>query len=189
MRGLAADGSAAERKALRVVICRVCPNVILLVRDMAHAVRIAAKGPLQRGSEFELVWEDMFNRKGALVPEFQHSDKLKAAIQASQRDAVKLPGLCRSRSALDVVLKHFSFAKQRFDSFSLPAAKVAIMLLPVGAVLAARASDVREKLENRRRAMQVLRMLTPKCCLAFGVDSRFRHHRPSVCPCMGSSSP
>ena len=55
VRVLAADGGAAERKALLTLVSRLCPNVILLIRDMAHAARIAAKTPLHNDATFGAV--------------------------------------------------------------------------------------------------------------------------------------
>ena len=38
------------------------------------------KDPLHHDKLFGKVWEELFNKKGAVVPNFQHSDKLKALL-------------------------------------------------------------------------------------------------------------
>ena len=169
---LAADGAAAARKQLVIVVQRMCPNVVLLIRDVAHAVRIAARDPLHHDEAFGQVWEELFNKEHSVVSDFQHSDKLKAGLTAAQHDVVRL-GNRDQRPPLDVILRHFSFAKQRFDSLAVPAAKVAIMLLPVAAVLATRASDMRLKKDLRERAVRALQLLKPKFCMALGLTADF----------------
>ena len=172
IRVLAADGSAAERRGLFEIIRTICPRVLLLVRDMAHAARIAAKGPLHNDEIFGHVWEELFNKQHALVPDFQHSDKLKALLQMAQQEVLPLRVPARDRP-IDTVLRHFSFAKQRFDSFAVPAAKVAIMLLPIATVLAIVASDHRVEMAKRTRSKGLLKHLTPKFCTALGLSADF----------------
>ena len=39
----AADGASKERRALALAIREVFPNVLIVIRDPAHAIRIASK--------------------------------------------------------------------------------------------------------------------------------------------------
>lgn len=174
VRVLAADGGAAERKALLTLVSRLCPNVILLIRDMAHAARIAAKTPLHNDATFGAIWEELFNKEHALVADFQHSDKLKALLQTVQKGVVRIPALPgQAQPAMDTVLKHLSFAKQRFDSFAVPAAKLAALLMPVATVLAHVSCDGRVQSIKRARAADMLKALTPRFCMALGLSADF----------------
>ena len=116
VRVMAADGSVAERRALQRIIQRTCVNVCMLIRDMAHAARIAAKGPMHGDEEFEAVWEELFNKKHALVPDIQNSDKYNAichvlrsttcACQAGLTALLRLTSfcnICHSRSSALIV--------------------------------------------------------------------------------------
>ena len=44
-RALAADGASKERRSLLLSTKEVFPNIAILIRDSAHAIRIAAKNP------------------------------------------------------------------------------------------------------------------------------------------------
>ena len=68
--------------------------------------------------------------------------------EAIQTSVLQINGV---KSPLTVVLKHFAFAKQRFDSTADPAAKVALMLLPLATLLAYLVTDERlKKVETER---------------------------------------
>ena len=45
-RVFAADGASKERRALLLVAEELFPNIVLLLRDSAHALRIAVRDPL-----------------------------------------------------------------------------------------------------------------------------------------------
>jgi len=109
--------------------------------------------------------------KNAVVPNFQHSDKLKALLVAAQKEGAKPVGLPSDLQPLGVVLECFSFAKQRFDSTVDPCAKMALMLLPVTTVLAFTASDARLKPEVRNRAREGLEFLTSKNVTGLGISA------------------
>ena len=57
---------------------------------------------------------------------------------------------------MDVALKHFGFAKQRFDSASAPARKYCCMLSAIVIVLIALAGDARKNKDVRQRAERLL---------------------------------
>ena len=46
VRRLASDGCAAERKMLFLCVQMICPNTVVVLRDYAHAARIAVKRPV-----------------------------------------------------------------------------------------------------------------------------------------------
>ena len=170
VRMLSSDGAASERKQLFYIVRQVCPNVTMIARDIAHAVRIAAQKPLHNDHVFGAVWEELFDKKHALVLDIQHSDKYKELLQAAQERVLAIPGALRP---MDVVLKHLSFAKQRFDSFAEPAAKLALMLLPVAVLLAHIASDERCETFRRDRAAHVLKLFKLEFCMAMGLSADF----------------
>ena len=89
------------------------PNVVLLLRDGAHALRIAIKDPLHFDGLFGEVWACLFDKRHALVPDVMNSKKWQDLLQNLQREVLRIPFESRP---LAVVLKHLRFAKQRFDS-------------------------------------------------------------------------
>jgi hypothetical protein len=145
-------------------------NLILVIRDSCHALRIAMKDPLHHDKLFGKIWEELFNKKGAVVQSFQYSDKLKALLVAAQRENAS-PVSLHTAQPLAVVLESFSFAKQRFDSTVDPAAKLSLMLLPVATVLAFVASDTRIKTPLRQRARRGLEFLDSKNCVGLGISA------------------
>jgi hypothetical protein len=129
------------------------------------------KDPLHHDQLFGNIWEQLFNKKGAVVPLFQYSDKLKALLVAAQRQGACPVVLPTSDQPLAAVLESFSFAKQRFDSTVDPKAKLSLMLMPVATVLAFLASDARVLNALRRRARDGLEFLTSKNCAGLGVSA------------------
>ena len=75
-RVLAADGCKAERRAFFFACIAIFPNVILVLRDPAHALRIACKNPLHLDDLFGEVWKEIFDSKNALVPNIQSRPQL-----------------------------------------------------------------------------------------------------------------
>ena len=148
----------------------ICPGVALLIRDFAHAARIAMQKPQQFDPVFDAVHTYLFNNgssahQHAVIPDIQHSDKLKGLLVAAQKLYLRIP--CQ-RNPLRVVLKHLSFAKHRFNSMADPVAKTALMLLPICTLLSTASCDARVKKEKRERAAQALQLVTPKFCLSLG---------------------
>jgi len=168
VRVFAADGASKERRALLMSVQEVFPNVSLLIRDAAHALRIAIKDPLHFDKLFGEVWEVLFDTRHALVPDVMNSEKWQDLLQHIQRVVLRIPAEDRP---LAVVLKHLRFAKQRFDSSADPMAKVALMLLPLATLLAYIGSDERHALSMRDRAKKILKKLDSKFCLAIGVSA------------------
>ena len=152
------------------------PNVLIVIRDPAHAIRIASKA-LHCDDVFGEVWHELFDARHALVPDLKNSDKWNNLLVAIQEDnnvrTVAVPGMSLPGmpQPLAGILKKVSFAKQRFDSTADPVAKVALMLLPVAVLLAYIASDVRNEKEQRERAEALLRKLDTKFCAAIAVSA------------------
>ena len=147
------------------IVQKMCPNVILVIRDNAHAVRIAMRDPRHFDGVFGHVQKRLFVQKHAVVPDLQNSHKLKDMLTAAQGACLRIPGRDRP---LDSVLRHFSWAKQRFDSVCDPLAKAACMLLPICTALSMASVDVRVKPEKRQRAADALKLFTPKLWVSRG---------------------
>ena len=75
-RVLTADGCKAERRAFFFACTSVFPYVILVLRDPAHALRIACRNPLHFDDLFGEVWQELFDSKNALVPNIQSRPQL-----------------------------------------------------------------------------------------------------------------
>ena len=168
VRTFAADGASKERRGLLMAAQELFPNVALLLRDSAHALRIAIKDPLHFDSAFGEVWELLFNERHALVPDVMNSEKWQDLLQHMQKTVLRIPMEDRP---LAVALKHLRFAKQRFDSSADPMAKVALMLLPLATLLAFIGSDERHKPAMRDRAKMILKKLDSKFCLTIAVSA------------------
>ena len=170
IRCLSSDGAASERKLMFRVVRTLCPGVALVIRDFAHAARIAVQRPQQFDPVFNAVHTHLFNnglseKKHAVIPDIQYSDKLKDLLVSAQQLYLRLPA---ERSPLKVVLRHLSFAKHRFDSMADPVAKTAVMLLPICTLLSTISCDNRVSKEKRERAASALQLFTPKFCLSLG---------------------
>ena len=74
-RVFAVDGASKERRALLLAVEELFPNVVLLLRDAAHAFRIAVKDPLHFDALFGDVWTRLFDQRHALVPDIMNSKK------------------------------------------------------------------------------------------------------------------
>ena len=55
------------------------------------------KNPLHHDEVFGNIWKELFDKKGACIPTFQHSDKLKALLVAAQKEDAKPVGLPATR--------------------------------------------------------------------------------------------
>ena len=180
-RVFAADGASKERRALFTAVREMFENVVLLIRDGAHALRIAIRDPLHYDTFFGEVWNELFDQRHALVPDVMHSNKWQDLLQNIQRVVFRIP--CEDRP-LAVVLKHLSFAKIRFDSSADPCAKVAFMLLPLAVMLAFIGSDERSKTEVRERAKKLLKRLDSKFALGIGVSADWGLVTQAFCCCL-----
>ena len=168
VRILASDGGAAERRSLFLSAKVFFPNADVAIRDFAHAVRIATVKPMQLVSLYEDVYEELINKRHALIPDLKYSEKWKKLLAGIQADVLRMPGLMLP-GCLQVVLRHLSFAKQRMDSCADPLAKLCLMLLPVALLLSAVACDERGQKEQRDRSAATLKKMTSQFLSAAGV--------------------
>ena len=64
-KGIVADG--ALQKTAHVLKLKAMPNVVLILRDPAHVIRIACKEPLHRTGRFEEQYKRLFGDRHALL--------------------------------------------------------------------------------------------------------------------------
>ena len=169
---LAADGASKERRPLFLAARDLFPNLLIIIRDPAHAIRKATTA-LHKDDVFGEVWHELFDARHALVPDLMNSQKwanLLVAIQEDNMRVVTMPGLPGAQP-LAGVLRNVAFAKQRFDSTAGPVGKIALMLLPVATLLAHMASDMRCERDIRERATALLKKFDTKFCTAIGVSA------------------
>ena len=167
---ISADGCPKERRGIFLVAREFFFNILIVIRDSAHAIRKAMTA-LHCDDVFGQVWHELFDAEHALAPDLMHSDKwhnLLVAIQEDNIRAVARPGVS---DPLESVLRNLAFAKQRFDSTAAPVAKMALMSLPLATLLAHVASDRRHEKPQRERATALLQKLDSKFCTATGVSA------------------
>ena len=160
------DGAAPALKCGRL-LTRHCKNLVWILRDPAHAVRTSLESPIQIVDCYASFWEDIFDKRHALVPDVQNSDAWRSKLMAMQRHIIDSKGTQGAR--VDGVLRHLAFAKQRFDSCVGPARKFCILLAALAMLLISVACDWRADPKQRQRAQQQLDAMTPCRIVAAGL--------------------
>jgi len=153
------DGAASAQKRGKLLQDK-CRHLVLVLRDTAHTMRKSCEEPIKNAEGFGEIWEDIFNKRRALVPDIQHSHAWQAKLLMAQRHVLECKGSLGA--GLKRALKHLSFAKQRFDSAACPARKFCALLSPIAILLATVAADSRVDGAVRRRAQSHLDNLTPE---------------------------
>jgi hypothetical protein len=146
------------------------PNIVLISRDPAHMLRIAAKDPLLKSNRFGTQHERLFGKKG-LLRQVQFSDALQARLEECQRIVLRHSG--KQGGDLRHVMRHFSFAAHRFESMNEPRRKYACVLHAVILLLADIAGDSRRKKEDRVRAEESLDAMSTQDLLETGLAGDF----------------
>ena len=91
-RSFAVDGAVKERRALEYAVQTIFPNVVLIVRDAAHALRFAIKDTLHHDDVYGDVWASLFNDRHVLVPDVMNSQKWQDLLQHIQADLLRIAG-------------------------------------------------------------------------------------------------
>ena len=118
VRCIAADGAAKERRAVFLAARELFPNALIVIRDSAHAIRIASKA-LHLDEAFSKVWKELFDQRHALVPDLMNSPKwanLLDTIRDSTARVLSRPGMSDYPRLLAGVSANVAFAKQRLRS-------------------------------------------------------------------------
>ena len=67
-----------------------CPYLRLVLRDPAHAIRIACRDPLAREDRFGEQWSRITGGKNSVLATIQNSEALRAKLEACQRRVLKV---------------------------------------------------------------------------------------------------
>ena len=165
-----ADGAAPAQKCLRFLACGPMRNMLVIGRDLAHALRIATRDSLLAVKEFEEWWADVFDAQHALIPAIQNSEEWTEKLQLCQKAVLGCRG--EQGAGLKVVAKCLQFAKQRFDSVATPLRQFCCLLVAIAMLLAHTTSDHRVKAPVRERARRRLHEL-PKHVLTAGMCASY----------------
>ena len=115
-----------------------CPNLLVVGRDFAHAIRIACRSPVELESLFGAQWERLFGGEHSIVGDIQYSAPLRARLQACQRRVLRIDG---TQGGLTGILKHLSFVQPRFESFVGPRRKFICLIQAIIMLLCSIAAD------------------------------------------------
>ena len=131
--GIVADG-ALQKTAAYLREAKLLPNILLILRDPSHFVRIACRDPIVRTGRFEAQHKRLFTDKDALFKKITFSDGLKARLEACQKLVLGTKG--KQGGDVTKVMKHFCFAPHRFESWVEPRRRYACILHAVALLLA-----------------------------------------------------
>ena len=143
------------------------PNIKMVARDAAHCVRIACQQPLVRSDHFKTQHEMLFTDKNALLKGIQFSHELQARLEACQRVVLQHKGA--QGGDLRKVMRHFSFANHRFESWTDPRRRYACAIHAIALLLADIAGDMRKGKPERDRAEACLEAMTPQNLFEVGL--------------------
>ena len=164
-----ADG--ALQKVAHVMKTSSMPGIVLITRDPAHMIRIACKEPLIRTGRFERQHKRLFEDRHALIKDIQYSDLWQARLEECQRLVVRTDG--SQGGGVKHIMRHLSYAPQRFESWADPRRKYACCLNAIALMLADIASDARLPTPQRERAEACLDAMTPQDILEAGIAADF----------------
>ncbi len=170
-RSFVSDGAPSVLKTGRLLKNNGFPNIAFFIRDPAHAVRIAARDPLHADEKFGAFWTEVFDARHALIPDIQNSEVWRARFQACQKRVKDVLG--HQGAGLATILRHFSLAKHRFESFTSPARKYCLLLSSIALLLATIAGDERKERATRMRCEQLLESMTPESIVVAGLTADY----------------
>lgn len=168
-RSIVVDG--ALLKSANLLRLRFMPNVILVCRDPAHTVRTAVSEPWLRTHSFETQHKMLFSGKHALIKDVQHSEVLQARLQACQAEVLRERG--SQGGGVVSILRHFSFAPHRWESFSAPRRQYCCMLVAIFKCLGAIADDWRMEKTKRERAEECMDAMSGRHVLEVGIAADY----------------
>ena len=165
------DGCASALKTGRILKTTWLQQIAFMIRDPAHAIRIAARDPLHAEERFGEFWTRVFDSKHALVRDIQSSDQIRAKLESCQERVREVMGSQGAGSTS--ILKHLSAAKQRFESFASPARRYCLLLNSLALLMALIATDVRKDKATRDAAEQALEAMTPESIVVAGLTADY----------------
>ena len=164
-RSIVVDG--ALLKSAQALRRKFLTGVIIIGRDPAHMVRTSVSEPFTRTGRFEEQHLRLFSGKHALIKNVQHSELLQARLQACQRDILAEHG--SQGGGVVSVLRHFSFAPHRWESFAAPRRAYACVLQAVFQCLGGIAGDWRIEKAKRDRAEKCMDAMSGAHAVEVGV--------------------
>lgn len=170
-RQIAADGAPCLQKAIRMLRDRGMPNLVLIWRDPAHAVRKATHDPLKAEERFRTQFDRLFGARHALVPDIMNSDQWRQKLELCQKRVLREDR--QLGGGLTHCLRHLSFAQQRWDSTAEPHRKLCCLVVPITMLLAVQVTDDRLDAKTRQRAQQTLDDLTPSALITSGLTADY----------------
>jgi hypothetical protein len=168
-RSLVTDG--ALLKTCHMLKLRALPNVVLVCRDPAHALRTAIKEPLCRTGRFQEQHKMLFEQRHALLKDIQYSQVWQAKLEDCQRLVVLRDGA--QGGGVKHIMRHFAFAPHRFESFAAPRRKFACCINAIALLLADIAGDMRQERGARQRAEEMLSAFTARFIFEAGLSGDF----------------
>ncbi|CAE8652909.1 unnamed protein product, partial [Polarella glacialis] len=130
------------------------PNHVWSSYDPAHQLRTASRDPLHAVPEFDAQWQRLFGGRHALVPDIKNSDLWRSKLIACEQYVLERRE--QHGGNVKAILKHLSFAKQRFDSIADPMMKYCVLIVSIAMLLAMQAADPRNDKHLRERAEETL---------------------------------
>ena len=147
------------------------PNVVLVIRDPSHVIRLTCRDPLHDGALFSAQYERLFEGEHGVLKDIHFSSKLRDQLQAAQRELLE-SGRCLGGD-LRHALRHMSFAQPRFESFVVPRRRYVCLLRALPQFLAIRAGDDRQLPKIRAAAEAALEAMTGSDCFTAGLAGDF----------------
>ena len=157
----------ALQKTAQVLATSFCTRTVLICRDPAHMVRIAVSEPLSRTGRFRDQHRRLFAGRHALIKDIQYSEVWQARLEAAQSLVLTERG--RQEGGVSRILRHFSFAKHRWESLAGPRRQYACLLNAIFVCLAGIYNDTRNDKAKRDLARECLDAMTARDILECGV--------------------
>ena len=168
-RGFLADG--ALLKTGHVLQAAWFPNMVFILRDIAHTVRPACAEPLNNTGSFEEQYKRLFTGPDAVLAKLQHSTLWQSQLAAIEQRIVQVDG--QMGGGLTHILRHMSFVQPRFESFVGPRRKYVCLLVAIAYLLSIKAGDLRLEKAVRDRSEKALLAMTAADNFAAGLAADF----------------
>ena len=157
----------ALQKTGQLLAARFCTRTVLVCRDPAHMIRIACSQPLERTGRFEEQFNRLFDGRYAFFKSVQHSEIWQSRLQAAQEYIIGDQGA--QGAGIKKILRHFSFAQHRWETFAAPRRHYACLLNAIFVCLAGIYNDTRKEKPQRELAKKCLDAMNARDILECGL--------------------
>ena len=168
-RSIIVDG--ALLKSAQLLRLKFMTGVIITCRDPAHLVRTTVSEPWIRTGRFEEQHATLFSGKHALLADVQHSEVLQARLQSCQAEVAAQDG--SQGGGVVNVLRHFSHAPHRWESFAAPRRQYCCMLVAIFKCLGGIAGDWRNDKSKRERAEKCMDAMSGRHAVECGIAADY----------------